>query len=392
MTYDKISADSYIAPGIDAPAINDEVVVLNGPDKGRTGSVLWISKGSNVESTNVIIKLYNTVSDGFYRHKEIRLYPYQFLAKTTSPSGVFIDNLIAAYIASAISCSILYPIDTYKTRMQAGKSGFPSQKEGGLFKLWKGVGYFIADANDAVYLAVYGLIKPAMLLLINPSNPTAVFSMLVLAGSLGDAIGSVFRVPSELVYKQIQTEAATSAKEAFSLISKDGNVSRFLIISWLAVLCRDMPFAGLQIALYDIYKSLFSFLDEAGWNVVSQQLLWGALAGGTAAYITTPFDLLTTNVMLDAQKNDSENKLVGSANTNSNQTLEANKGLFDGIGDLFYSKTKEVLEAGGVFALFNGGIERILFFAPAGMIFFTCYETLFEILSQARNGEAFWQR
>lgn len=61
----------------------------------------------------------------------------------------------------------MYPIDTYKTRLQIGKSGkiellsiivklygnvgIPSSEEGGFFSLWRGVQYFVADANDAVY-------------------------------------------------------------------------------------------------------------------------------------------------------------------------------------------------------------------------------------------------
>ena len=32
----------------------------------------------------------------------------------------------------------------------------------------------------------------------------------------------------------------------------------------MAVLCRDMPFAGLQIAFFDVYKGLFAGLDDAG--------------------------------------------------------------------------------------------------------------------------------
>jgi solute carrier family 25 S-adenosylmethionine transporter 26 len=391
LSYDKIPTSSYIAPGIESPGINDEVVVLTGPDKGRTGYVLWISKGATLDNSNVIIKLDLETS-----HKEIRIYPYQFLAKTTPPTGVFIDNLIAAYFASAVSSGIMYPIDSYKTRLQAGKTGVPSAKEGGIFKLWEGVGYFIADANDAVYVAVYGLLKPALLLLVDPNNPAAVFSILVLAGSLGDAVGSIFRVPSELVYKQIQTEAATTAIDAFKLILQNGNVFRFIIISWAAVLLRDMPFAGLQIALYDVYKSILAFLDEQGWSSVSQQLLWGALAGGTAAYLTTPFDLLTTNIMIEAQSigiaRTKNMNILQDEQTNINSEPNYGSSAVAGIGDLFLSKTKEVVDKDGVFGLFTGAVERVLFFAPAGMIFFGCYETFVEILSQARNGEAFWQR
>ena len=36
---------NYVAPSIDAPALQDQIVLLKGPDKGREGVVLWISKG-----------------------------------------------------------------------------------------------------------------------------------------------------------------------------------------------------------------------------------------------------------------------------------------------------------------------------------------------------------
>ena len=56
-------------------------------------------------------------------HKEIRIYPYSLVAKTTPPETLLEDGLIAAYLASALSSGIMYPIDTYKTRIQSGKSG-----------------------------------------------------------------------------------------------------------------------------------------------------------------------------------------------------------------------------------------------------------------------------
>ena len=90
---------------------------------------------------------------------------------------------------------IMYPLDSFKTRQQTGLAGLPPWREGGVFKLWQGVLYFILDANDAMYLASYGLLRPALLSPINIENSAAVFGVSVLAGSLGDMIGSVFRVP-----------------------------------------------------------------------------------------------------------------------------------------------------------------------------------------------------
>lgn len=120
--------------------------------------------------------------------------------------------------------------------------------------LWRGVQFFIADANDAVYLASYGLIKPQLLNSIDPTNSFVVFSILIIAGALGDAIGSIFRLPMEIVCKQIQTGASTDGMAVLLGLLRSESF-RLVMFSWAAILARDMPFAGLQIALFDLYKA-----------------------------------------------------------------------------------------------------------------------------------------
>ena len=136
---------NYIAPSIEAPGLEDEVVLLKGPDKGRKGVVLWIFKDETL-SNNIIVKLEKMGESG---HSEVRQYPYSLVAKTTPPEVQFFDDLFAAYLASAISCGIMYPIDTYKTRVQIGKKGLPGKEEGGPLGLYRGVGC----ASSSIYLA-----------------------------------------------------------------------------------------------------------------------------------------------------------------------------------------------------------------------------------------------
>ena len=464
---------NYVAPSLEAPGLQDEIVLLKGPDKGRKGTVLWISKGERLQAASAVIKL---EAKSVNRHREVNSYPYSLVAKTTPPEVQFVDALCAAYIASAVSSGIMFPVDTYKTRIQSGRRGIPLAIEGGIFKLWSGVQFFILDANDAVYVAAYGLIKPALLGPIDPTNVVAVFAVLTLAGALGDAVGSVFRVPCEIVCKQVQTGRLTSAQGSVVLLetvidavrgnnakTADGSVGasvrRVVALSWIAVLCRDMPFAGLQIAFFDVYRSLFSFLDEAGWSTFSQRAVWGAFAGATAGFLTTPFDLLTTQVMLAAESAEenvetvkadllNQNKRprvqssmksgrgsVGSGSGISNsygdsrnrkivetamqsverEELDAfsdsmadieeqlelyqkstytpsnsgipnhkSKGLVSEVYNLFAQTFSDLLDTGGPGALFTGAIPRLLFFAPASMIFFATYETFFDLITAAR--------
>ena len=410
---DSIESDSklsFIAPSIEAPGLTDEIVLLRGPDKGRKGTVLWISKGVGSNADKVIVKL--DAVPGLTA-KEVKSYPYSLVAKTTPPEVQFQDDLISAYLASAISSGIMYPIDTFKTRRQSGQSGIPSRDEGGFWGLWKGVSYFIADANDSVYLASYGFIKPFFLGLIDVTNPAAVFSVLTLSGSLGDAIGSIFRVPMEITYKQIQTGTSSNGFKVLASVVAPAS-RRLVILSWVAILCRDVPFAGLQIALFDVFKNLFAFLDDAGLSIYIQRALWGAFAGGTAAIITTPFDLITTNVINSAFSDGSAGSSSSSSpssSSSSSTSLSLSTSSFSSsappsasdeansdvgrtlreIGPLFVNSFKEVIEKDGVAGLFSGAVPRFLFFSPAAMIFFGCYASLLELIDAFHDGKLFFQ-
>jgi len=200
--------------------------------------------------------------------------------------------------------------------------------------------------------------------------------------------------------------------------NNNGNNSaatRLLVLSWVAVLCRDMPFAGLQIALFDVFKSLLSFLDDGCVNIFVQRALWGALAGSVAAWVTTPFDVLTTNIITAAQERPSANNTTTTTTASqeedrsalvkplpisslsyqqsSSREKPAIISALQEVGPLFGQTMTDIFTYGGGFpGLFQGAVARMLFFGPAAMIFFASYESLFELISLAREGHAFWQK
>ena len=55
--FDEFNKLSYIAPSIEAPGLQDDIILLKGPDKGREGQVLWISKGNSLPSTLSLIHI-----------------------------------------------------------------------------------------------------------------------------------------------------------------------------------------------------------------------------------------------------------------------------------------------------------------------------------------------
>ena len=130
-------------------------------------------------------------------------------------------------------------------------------------------------------------------------------------------------------------------------------------------------------------------------------------AGGTAAVLTTPFDLLTTNVMLEAesaevevmeklddeQENDwKQRPTAASAAANgmpfiSPNSPRTNTGLYVEVVQIFAQTFRDLLKTGGPAALFTGAIPRLVFFAPAGMIFFATYESFFEVITFFQNNK-----
>ena len=111
----------------------------------------------------------------------------------------------------------MYPVETAKVRLQSGKSAVPGPDEGGAGALYTGLGYGVGKEcpNAAIYIATYGFLKPRFLALpfLDPSSGAAIFAALAAAGALGDAAGSVVRVPLELLNKLRDAEEMLQARE-----------------------------------------------------------------------------------------------------------------------------------------------------------------------------------
>eukprot|EP00898_Chlorokybus_atmophyticus_P005010 jgi/Chlat1/550/Chrsp103S01124 len=212
-------------------------------------------------------------------------------------------DLLAGFIAACVSTLAIYPAEVVKTRLQSGKPAMPEEGFGGLYK---GLIYGIGKEcpNAAIYIAAYEAIKHFMLGLpfVDNTSPLMVTMVVLIAGALGDATGSFIRVPLELLNKQIQTGAAANGGDAFKKIMASESALNTLMLSWAAVLFRDMPFGALQLVFFEQIKSAFTLLTFLHVPVFAQHMIEGALAGAAAAFITTPVDVLTTRVMTEATK------------------------------------------------------------------------------------------
>lgn len=274
----------------------------------------------------------------------------------------------AAFVASAMSTAVVHPIDSIKTRMQAGvgkraedDDDEDDEETQGLFDnlytgLWSNV---LKEApNAAIYLGVYELIKGCLMNL----SVTSFFHDLPLltfmvAGALGDAIGSVVRVPAEIVNKRLQLGVNADVRSALreSFLSPGGREGS--IVAWQAVLWRDVPYGGLQIMLYEFGKQMLSMHpgilgDAFATPGVLCDVVIGALAGAIAAMVTTPADVLVTRLSVQ----------------NPQSYLETGK--YMGVG----STARRILQDEGIGGFFKGTWQRGVYYAPMIGLFFALYE------------------
>lgn len=256
----------------------------------------------------------------------------------------------AAFLASASAVAVTHPIDTIKTLRQGGK-----REKVGVAGLYKGVWSNVMKEapNAAIYLATYEVFK-RWLVMLTPLKMYPLIAMCV-AGMLGDAVGSVVRVPAEIVNKRLQLGINDSAEGAIREAFLEKGGLEGTLAAWEAVLWRDVPYGGLQIAGYEWLRMIM-----AGWGLggVMLSIVAGGVAGCIAAVLTTPMDVLVTKMSIMRPQ----------------CFLETRKYMRVG------ATGGRILKEEGMKGFWVGAGERGLFYMPMIALFFAGYEAFKSII------------
>jgi hypothetical protein len=260
-------------------------------------------------------------------------------------------SALSAFVASAISTFIVHPIDTIKTRLQVRGASCPLPPvqlyRGVVSNVWK------EAPNAAIYLGVYELFKDILLRTpILGSYPMLCF---LLAGGLGDAVGSVVRVPAEMLNKRLQLGLSSTLREALYEVFWNPNNRLVVRVTWIAVLARDVPYGALQIAFYEQLKILMlnsPLIGADGARGLFFDALVGAIAGCAAAFLTTPADVIVTRLTSQYPQS----------------YLETRR--FMGV----WGTGRRIVERDGWGGLFSGSLQRAAYYAPLIGLFFFLYE------------------
>ncbi|KAL3627723.1 putative S-adenosylmethionine carrier 2, chloroplastic [Castilleja foliolosa] len=155
------------------------------------------------------------------------------------------ENAASGAAAGALVETVMYPIDTIKTRLQAVRGGGEINLKG----LYSGLAGNLVGVipASALFIGVYEPTKKK-LLEIFPENMSAVAHLA--AGVVGGASASLVRVPTELLSQRIQIGQFASAPDAVRLIvAKEG--FRGLYAGYGSFLLRDLPFDAIQFCIYE---------------------------------------------------------------------------------------------------------------------------------------------
>ncbi|KAJ7878873.1 mitochondrial carrier domain-containing protein [Mycena olivaceomarginata] len=265
---------------------------------------------------------------------------------TTSPKPTFFQSLVAGGLAGTAVDLFFYPIDTIKTRLQSPQ-GF--SRAGGFKGIYKGVGSVAIGSapGAAVFFATYDTLKHNSPL---PAHLGPVTHMI--AASVAEVSACLVRVPTEVIKTRAQTssygEGKSSLTAAKFVLASDG--WRGFYRGFGSTIMREIPFTSIQFPLYELLKSRLSISTGRKPLYAHEAAVCGSLAGGIAAALTTPLDVLKTRVMLD-MRDSAKEKLPS-----------------------LPMRLKGIYVAEGVPALFAGVVPRTLWISAGGAVFLGVYE------------------
>ena len=235
-------------------------------------------------------------------------------------------NGAAAFAASACATCVLHPIDTLKTRLQSDAYAVskgttvpyslrrlrpaPGEPRQRLFSgLYSGLSAnVLKEAPDAaVFLALSEELSRS-LSVYSPWFASHFTITLLLSGAIGDACGSILRLPAEVLCKRLQTGVSSSGAPGWQGALEETTFDSWMS-TWGAIVARDVPMGGLQIAAYQEVRTAVQHAGSASESAVflaladasemvpdsMSDMLAGVLAGAIAAALTTPLDVLVTH-------------------------------------------------------------------------------------------------
>ncbi|KAJ1539823.1 Fe(2+) transporter, partial [Nowakowskiella sp. JEL0078] len=215
----------------------------------------------------------------------------------------------------------------------------------GLATLWRGVTTVITGAGPAhaLYFTTYEQCKE----LFGATGPGHHFIAIGAAGTCATIASDGFMNPFDVIKQRMQIHGShyKSVWHCFKSIVRNEGISA-LYISYPTTLMMSIPFQSIHFSTYEYFRKKFNPSNKYDPRT---HICAGALAGGVAASLTTPLDVIKT--------------LLQTRGTSSDPIISSAKGMKDA--------TYIIYRRHGLPGFFRGLQPRILSNMPATAICWT---------------------
>ncbi|KAF4316175.1 hypothetical protein BBO99_00009516 [Phytophthora kernoviae] len=239
-------------------------------------------------------------------------------------SGLLVDHFMGG-VAGVVADSMLHPLEVINLRMKIQSR--PSAKYSGILRSVQTIlkeeglrGYFgglsttllASPVCAALYFGTYETLKASAAPLVSEKHRGLVY---FLAGAASEALISAVSVPSEVIKSRLQLgrnphnasggvikytqNYRGTIDAAMSIVRSEG--VRGLYAGYSACLSVDTFFSAFSFLFYETLKQKYhNYLvaNEMERPLSSAESLGvGAIAGGMAAFLTNPLDVITVRLM-----------------------------------------------------------------------------------------------
>ncbi|KAF2220045.1 mitochondrial carrier domain-containing protein [Elsinoe ampelina] len=274
------------------------------------------------------------------------------------PNFSLAANMAAGAFAGVAEHTVMYPIDLLKTRMQVinastvytgiGNAISTVSRAEGYLSLWRGISSVILGAGPAhaVYFATYEVVKQAMGGNAAGHHPLAAAT----SGACATIASDAFMNPFDVIKQRMQVHGSTyrSVTHCARDVFRNEGLRAFYV-SYPTTLTMTVPFTAMQFTAYESISKLVR--RRQGYDPLTHCLA-GGLAGGIAAAVTTPLDVIKT--LLQTKGNSTDREIRGA------------KGLFNAAGIIARRE--------GAKGFFRGMNARVVTAAPSTAICWSAYE------------------
>lgn len=282
------------------------------------------------------------------------------------PAGATLGtHMVAGAVAGILEHTVMFPVDSVKTRMQSLQPPPRARYRGvlgalramvrseGVWRPLRGINVTVLGAGPAhaLYFACYESVKTSLSQLFQHGGNSHLANGI--AGSLATVLHDAVMNPAEVVKQRLQmfNSPYGSVLSCVRTVHRTEGFGAFYR-SYTTQLAMNVPFQALHFITYELLQE---HLNPQRRYSPASHIVAGAVAGAVAAAATTPLDVCKT--LLNTQ----ENTALSSLNI---------RGHLSGMANAFGT----VYRLGGVPGFFKGIQARVIYQMPSTAIAWSVYE------------------